>query len=513
MIDNDITLDDQSKVVLKIETLLGYLTSFYNTPSALESLNDDNVSTSSSTLNNNDFLMVNNEQTVANRNSADLQNQKSASSSASSSTKIIQSQFQHTYLEMLAMYEREKTLRIETETNYLQKAKESNKLIENLNREMSNLSTIIEELRKQYTQMQSQNQFQMEQLIRINEEIRNESERTDTVCEQFRQENLKLKAENKQLYGEKTILYKELDEQFQQPQSLEDALRIISNYRNEVVKLVIANQTLNRQHLASLDSIKQLQNKYFVLRKQYQENIGSAGASGATASAVDEEAMNDQFVIKQSLESELERERKVRQEVETNERDLKIQLKTVKEKGQSIIDSLKQRIEQYEFEIKKAKEDNSELANQIQSLKKDAKNSLSVQEDLVRLIQSLQIELNQVKQDQTSTLSTGSNNDSISSQGGSSGAATSSSSMNDSSARSRLVQVRCQHEDDFSDCAACKVQFSVTKRKHRCKHCCKVYCADCCNKVIFSGPNLRAHKVCVSCHTLLDKDTQPIVSS
>lgn len=113
MIDNDTTLDDQSKVVLKIETLLGYLTSFYNTPSALESLNDDNVSTSSSTLNNNDFLMINNEQTVANRNSADLQNQKSASSSVSSSTKIIQSQFQHTYLEMLAMYEREKTLRID----------------------------------------------------------------------------------------------------------------------------------------------------------------------------------------------------------------------------------------------------------------------------------------------------------------------------------------------------------------------------------------------------------------
>ena len=50
-----------------------------------------------------------------------------------------------------------------------------------------------------------------------------------------------------------------------------------------------------------------------------------------------------------------------------------------------------------EFEQRKQKEESLELANQIQSLKKDAKNSLSVQEDLVRLIQSLQIELNQMK--------------------------------------------------------------------------------------------------------------------
>ena len=47
-----------------------------------------------------------------------------------------------TYAEMLAMYEKEKTCRIDMETNFQQKAKDSNKQIENLNREISNMSTI-----------------------------------------------------------------------------------------------------------------------------------------------------------------------------------------------------------------------------------------------------------------------------------------------------------------------------------------------------------------------------------
>ena len=364
---------------------------------------------------------------------------------------------------------------------------------------MSNLSTIIEDLRKQYTQIQAQYQFQLEQLIKINEEMRADAEKLEIVNEHVRQENLRLKADNKQLHGEKTILFKELDEQFQPPQTFDDAVRIISNYRNEVVKLLIANQALNRQHMSSLDTITHLQNKYQTLKKRYQE------AAGANAVNNDDELLSDQLVIKQSLESELERERKVREEIESSERELKTQLKSVKEKGKTVIDSLKQKLEQTEAELKKSREDSAELQNQIQSLKKDSKNSLSVQEDLVRLIQSLQIELNQIKQDQMAS-------NTITIVSGDSSSSTGATAV-DPSLSKRLLQVRCQHEDDFNECASCKAMFSVTKRKHRCKHCCKIYCADCCNKVIFSGPNLRPHKVCVSCHTFLDTDTQPATAS
>ena len=191
------------------------------------------------------------------------------------------------------------------------------------------------------------------------------------------------------------------------------------------------------------------------------------------------------MAITQSLESELERERKVRIETESDKQELLAQLKSIKEKSYAQIEALNQRIEQNEQELRKSKEENQELVNQIQSLKKDAKNSLSVQEDLVKLIQSLQIELNQIKVA----------NDPYQS----------SSNGVDGSGRPSTVEVRCQHEDDFNECAACKSTFSVTKRKHRCKHCCKIFCADCSAKTILSGPNLRPHKVCDSCHTLLDK--------
>lgn len=144
-----------------------------------------------------------------------------------------------------------------------------------------------------------------------------------------------------------------------------------------MVKLVIANQALNRQHLLSLETIKHLQKT----QSHYQRL----------------ENNSDQMVLLQSLESELERERKVRIETEGDLQDTKCKIKQVKEKSQTLIDSLRQRNEHFEFEQRKQKEESSELANQIQSLKKDAKNSLSVQEDLVRLIQSLQIELNLIK--------------------------------------------------------------------------------------------------------------------
>lgn len=183
---------------------------------------------------------------------------------------------------------------------------------------------------------------------------------------------------------------------------------------------------------------------------------------------------------------------KVRIEAETEKQEYKQQLLLIKERGQTLIESLKQRNEQSEFEIRRMKEENAELANQISSLKKDAKNSLSVQEDLVRLIQSLQIELN-------------SKSSGDSGAGGASG--------DGSGSNKSVIEVRCQHEDDFNDCAACKAQFGVTRRKHRCKHCCKIFCADCCNKTVYSGPNMRPHKVCDMCHTLLDKDLPSNTSS
>jgi len=363
-------------------------------------------------------------------------------------------------------------LRLDLESSFQQKSKEFNKQNENLNREMTNLAIIIEDLRKQYTLLQNQYKHQMDHLMRINDEIRTDCKQLEHKNEQLKVDSLRLKAENKQFYGEQTMLMREIEEQYQASTNVDDLQRSLGKLRQEMVKLMLGNQALNKQLAISTETVKHLQK----VNLEYQRSNSN----------------QDHLVITQSLESELERERKVRIEAETEKQEYKQQLLLIKERGQTLIESLKQRNEQSEFEIRRMKEENAELANQISSLKKDAKNSLSVQEDLVRLIQSLQIELN-------------SKNSGDSGTGGASG--------DGSGSNKSVIEVRCQHEDDFNDCAACKAQFGVTRRKHRCKHCCKIFCADCCNKTVYSGPNMRPHKVCDMCHTLLDKDLPSNTSS
>jgi Rab GTPase-binding effector protein 1 len=74
-------------------------------------------------------------------------------------------------------------------------------------------------------------------------------------------------------------------------------------------------------------------------------------------------------------------------------------------------------------------------------------------------------------------------------------------------------QLRWQPEEDHPDCQRCHSQFSVTWRKHHCRHCGKVLCKDCTNKTVYTGPHNRPSRVCDVCYTLLVKDSQPYFHS
>ena len=377
------------------------------------------------------------------------------------------------YGELLAMYEKEKTSRVDIETNFTAKASESHAHVENLNMEMCNLAALIDELRTQHASMQTQHRFQMDTLVKLNDEIRGDMQALEHKNEKLRIDNLRLKAENKQFVGEQHILARELDTGYQAPSTLDEAVRALDAMRAETVKLVVANQALNKQLNVCSESLKSVQKLNAQLQRAHN--------------------VQDQMAIAQSLESELERERKVRCAAESDKAECVAQLRQVKEKSQALVEMFRQRNELNEVEVRKLRDENAELANQIGALKRDAQNNLSVQEDLVRLIQSLQIELNECK-----TL-TGDHH----------------------IGQPHRQQVRCQHEDDFTECTACKSPFKQKTAtaggdggggggdRQRCKHCCKIFCHTCCAKVILSGPNQRPHNVCDSCHTLLDKDEQP----
>ena len=83
---------------------------------------------------------------------------------------------------------------------------------------------------------------------------------------------------------------------------------------------------------------------------------------------------------------------------------------------------------------------------EVSSLQLDLDNSVAVKKDFVRLSQSLQVELEKIRQAET--------------------------------------EVRWQHEEDVEECNSCRQQFSVTRRKHHCRHCGRIFCTDCVTKQV-----------------------------
>jgi Rab GTPase-binding effector protein 1 len=282
--------------------------------------------------------------------------------------------------------------------------------------------------------------------------------------ESLKSENVKLKAENKQFYGEFSIVSKELDEQYELS-SLDTARSHVNSLKANMAKLILSNQVLNKQLCLSSENIKYLQ-KINLQNRQKQSH-----------SSTD----SDQAVIVQSLESELERERKVRIVIETDKHEVLNQLKSVKEKSQTLISSLRQKNEQLESDLKR----DQAKRREAEELKTDFEKNLKIQEDLVRLVQSLQIELINLKMQN------------------------SSEQKDDSPTKTKTTTnaivdtIRCQHEDDFDQCQSCETTFLHDQIKHRCMQCCKIFCGDCTSNSVNLGPNLRPHKVCALCHALL----------
>ncbi|WKY01038.1 hypothetical protein Q1695_015215 [Nippostrongylus brasiliensis] len=105
------------------------------------------------------------------------------------------------------------------------------------------------------------------------------------------------------------------------------------------------------------------------------------------------------------------------------------------------------------------------------SLQSELDTSEAVQKDFVQLSQSLQIQLEKIRQSEQ--------------------------------------EVRWQWEDDVEDCSGCGTSVVKIKPRPRCLHCCKIFCSTCVQHTVPSGPNRRPANVCHVCHTLLNRDSKP----
>ncbi|XP_018346714.1 PREDICTED: rab GTPase-binding effector protein 1 isoform X1 [Trachymyrmex septentrionalis] len=138
------------------------------------------------------------------------------------------------------------------------------------------------------------------------------------------------------------------------------------------------------------------------------------------------------------------------------------------------LDRLEKQLQEIQKEKKDADSVISELRQRVMSLQQELDTSEAVQKDFVRLSQSLQVQLERIR------------------QAGS--------------------EVRWQHEEDVEECPTCHTTFSVTKKKVHCRHCGHIFCQSCLSHVVNSGPKQRPSRVCDVCHTLLVQDTAPYFS-
>ncbi|RXG73168.1 Rab GTPase-binding effector protein 1 [Armadillidium vulgare] len=185
--------------------------------------------------------------------------------------------------------------------------------------------------------------------------------------------------------------------------------------------------------------------------------------------------LKSRIVTLEKKESRLEEEIRQRTNAETKLNEIEQKALDSSVKSQQMISSLKQKVDEQTQSKSRTESEIQELRSRVTSLQHDLEMSEAVQRDFVRLSQSLQVQLEKIRQSEK--------------------------------------EVRWQHEDDIEECNNCKQRFTaVGRRKNHCKHCGKIFCSDCVSKTVPSGPNGRLFRVCDVCHTLLVQDATPFFS-
>ncbi|XP_026314027.1 rab GTPase-binding effector protein 1 isoform X1 [Hyposmocoma kahamanoa] len=117
----------------------------------------------------------------------------------------------------------------------------------------------------------------------------------------------------------------------------------------------------------------------------------------------------------------------------------------------------------------------AELRSRVLVLQQELDNSEKVQQDFVRLSQSLQVQLQRIREADT--------------------------------------EVRWQNDEDVSECPSCHVSLPNSKKKVHCRHCGRIFCAACVAHVVPAGPRRLPARVCTVCRTLLQPHTAPYFST
>jgi Rab GTPase-binding effector protein 1 len=268
----------------------------------------------------------------------------------------------------------------------------------------------------------------------------------------------RLQAENDNLVGKHSVLAEAMaSETINLPNKLEDMQLLLLTYREDLIAAKIGKERAQER----------LKSEVAFMKTQLTSEQQSKGALQRELEQELEEAKLN-VVELQQVKRELELEKGQR-------RILEVDLQKVEARQSQTSQEKAEQVQAAQTDKEGLTLVVTQLKNKVASLQVDLDNSVAVQNDFVRLSQSLQVELEKIRQAEK--------------------------------------EVRWQHEEDVDDCGSCRAAFSVTKRKHHCRHCGRVYCSDCVSKQVPSGPNGRTSRVCDVCHTLLSHHSAPYFST
>nr|XP_053627273.1 rab GTPase-binding effector protein 1-like isoform X3 [Cherax quadricarinatus] len=284
--------------------------------------------------------------------------------------------------------------------------------------------------------------------------------------EAIQQELTRLQKENDDLVGKHSQHSQQLqNEMINLPNNMEEMQLLLLRYREDIIAAKVSKEYLEETLKSEILFLKDQ-----VLAEQHEKNT----IEDRLSSEIDQ--LREKVGLLESLESQMKMERRSRSEIDAQLKELENRQSEAQLKNQQIISALKTQVAEQTQARARLEAEVVELRGRVSTLQHDLDTSEAVQRDFVRLSQSLQVQLEKIRQSEK--------------------------------------EVRWQHEEDQEECNSCKQRFSaVGRRKHHCRHCGKIFCVECVSKTVPSGPHRRLARVCDVCHTLLVQDATPYFSS
>ncbi|XP_022242790.1 rab GTPase-binding effector protein 1-like isoform X2 [Limulus polyphemus] len=346
---------------------------------------------------------------------------------------------------------REQAFRLDLEQKFNLAAEDVMKQVSELFKTFEDKEKYISELRSEYTSCYNDVYDKLKQLVTEREEMRTRLS--------------KLYEENSSLLGKHIARAQQLqNEEINLPNTVEEMQFLYLKLQEDLITALIAKEKIEEG----------LKSEILFLRDEIMAEQNAKETMEDTLTQ-ENDTLREQLTDLQRINSELELEKTKRREFEQKLKELESKFLESHEEQEKKVTETRMSLAEVSVLKTQLEEEVRHLKSKIQSLQTDLDNSEAVQRDFVKLSQSLQMELEKIRQSDN--------------------------------------EVRWQHDDDVSFCNLCKKVFHYRKEKNHCNHCGKIFCVDCTSKIVYSGPKKRPFKVCSVCHTLLDHNTAPYFSN